>query len=138
MYNFVYTMRISIQLNAILLQSRWRLLALVYGTRLTGFCLMHNSISSVKHSTNPIKFSIADVIKMYLNGPITSLQLKSLRINRKKRRAGQWILTISCWNHRMIIKRFKKCDTIICAICTRRVPTCNSCHWVSLHLPSVR
>lgn len=27
---------------------------------------------------NPMKFDIADAIKMYLNGPITSLQLKSL------------------------------------------------------------
>lgn len=66
-----------------LLQSRCRLLALLYGTRLTGFCRMHSNISSVVHSKNPIKFSIADAIKMNLNGPITSLQLKSLQIKSK-------------------------------------------------------
>lgn len=45
---------------------------------------MQSSIRSVKHSRNPIKFSIADAIKMYLKKPITSLQLTSLQRKEKK------------------------------------------------------
>lgn len=64
-------------------QSRWRLLALLYGTRLTGFCRMQSNINIVMQNINPMKFSIADAIKMYLKKPLTSLQLTSLLCRRK-------------------------------------------------------
>lgn len=68
-------------------QSRCRLFALLYGTRLTRFCRMQSMIRSAEHSRNPIKFSIADAIKMYLKKPITSLQLTSLQWNERKKKA---------------------------------------------------
>lgn len=102
-------------------QSRCRLLAVEYGTRLTGLCRMHSNISNVEHSRNPIKFNIVDAIKMYLNGPITSLQLKSLQI-----KSAMIMLKLS--NDFQESKKSNNCvDCKRCTCMCSRFYTCNNC-----------
>lgn len=45
---------------------------------------MHNKINKVVQIKNPIEFKTDDEIRMYLNGPNTSSQLKSLHKKKKK------------------------------------------------------
>lgn len=65
-------------------QSLFRLFAVLYGTRLNCLYRPQSRNSKMQHSTNPIKLHTAEAIKMCLNVPITSEQLKSLKKVERK------------------------------------------------------